>query len=120
MRPTNHGEGRFKAILSILFLAAVVYSAIKVIPVYVDNYELTDYVQTQNPFWLTQRATADEVRDKILAKAQDLGLPVRAENVKVEATNAIVVVKLDYTVPINLLVYTLNKRFEFTTENRQL
>jgi hypothetical protein len=120
MRPTNHGEGRLKAVLSLAFLAAVVFCAIKVIPVYVNNYELTDYIQTQNPFWLTQRESSDAVRDHILTKAQDLGLPVQPEDVKVEATHAIVSVSVDYTVPINLLVYTLTKRFQISAENRQL
>lgn len=120
MRPTSSGGGRIKAMISVLFIAGVVFAGIKIIPVYVNNYELTDYIQQQNPFWLTQRASSDAVRDAILVKARDLNLPVRPEQVTVDASGARVTVSVDYTVPINLLVYTFNKRFQISAENRQL
>jgi hypothetical protein len=120
MRATNRGEGRLKAIIWILFLAAVVYSAVKIIPVYVNNYELSDYIQNQNPIWLTQRNSSDEIRNAILAKAQDLSLPVRAEQVSVDAPLGHVTVSVDYSVPINLLVYTWDLPFHISAENNRL
>jgi hypothetical protein len=120
MRRSDSGKITVKAIVSIVFLVAVVYSGIKIIPVYVDTYELDDYIRQQNPFWVTQRASADAIRGNILAKAQDLGLPVSAEQVKVETGGGRVAVNLDYTVPVDLKVYTLVLHFTPSAENRQL
>jgi hypothetical protein len=98
----------------------VVFSGIKVIPVYVNAYELDDYIRTQTPYWLTQRVSSDAVRNSILAKARDLNLPISAEQVKVEATGGRVTVSLDYTVPVNLIVYTLQLHFAPSAENKQI
>jgi hypothetical protein len=120
MRRSDSGEGRFKAFLSLAFLVAVIYCAFKIIPVYVDNYQLQDYIQNQTPFWLTQHATAEQVRNNILAKAQDLGLPLAAEQITVEATSVKLGVQIDYQVPVDLKVYTLQLHFTPSSENRSI
>jgi hypothetical protein len=120
MRRSDSGEGRFKALLILLFLVAVIYGSIKIIPVYINSYELDDYIRQQNPFWLTQRTPADAIRNNILAKAKDLDLPVTGDQVKVEAGGGRVTVNLDFTVPVDLKVYTLNLHFTPSADNRQL
>jgi hypothetical protein len=120
MRLTDSGAGRFKALLAIAFLLIVVFVGIKTIPVYVNSYELDDYIREQTPYWLTQRAHPEVIQKEILDKAQDLGLPVTADQVKVVAPGSIVTVELDYTVPVDLLVYTLQLRFTPSAQNKQL
>jgi hypothetical protein len=120
MRLSESGRITFKAILSLAFLGALIYVGIKAIPVYVNDYELNDYVQNQTPFWQTQHASADTVRKNVLAKAQDLGLPLAAEDVTVEATPNKVSVNLDYHVPVDLKVYTLQLHFTHSSENRSI
>jgi hypothetical protein len=117
MQRSDSGSGTVKAYLSIAFLVAVLYCGFKIIPVYVNSYELQDYIQQQNPFWVAQRTPADAIRAHILAKAKDL--PVDPENVKVEVGGG-VKVDVDYTVPVNLKVYTLNLHFTPSAQNRQL
>ena len=111
MRPSESGKITLKAILSLAFIAAVIYSAFKIIPVYVNNYQLQDYIQTQTPFWLTQHATEDTVRKNILAKAQDLDLPLAEEDVTIVDNPNKVSVSLDFHVPVDLKVYTLQLHF---------
>jgi hypothetical protein len=120
MRTAETGAGRIKTILSLAFLAFVIFVGIKVIPVYVSNYELADYIREQTPFWLTSRDSADSIQKHILDKAQDLGLPVTPDQVKVTAPGNFVNVAIDYTVPVNLVVYTLNLHFTPSAENKQL
>jgi hypothetical protein len=120
MRLSESGKTSFKTILSLAFLAALVYASVKIIPVYVNDYQLNDYVQNQTPFWQTQHATADAVQKNVLAKAQDLGLPLAAENVTVEVTANKVTVILDYHVPVDLKVYTLPLHFTHSSENRSI
>ena len=120
MRLSESGKITFKAILSLAFLAALIFASIKIIPVYVNNYQLQDYLQTQTPFWLTEHASADGIRNNILAKAQDLDLPMAAENVTVEANPNRVSVSIDYHVPVDLKVYTLRLHFTPSSENRSI
>ena len=94
--------------------------AFKTIPVYVNDYQLHDYIQNQTPFWLTQRASAEAIRKNILAKAQDLDLPVAADDVTVEANANKVTVSIDYHVPVDLKVYTLQLHFTHSSENRSI
>lgn len=120
MQITNSGAGRVKAILSIAFLIIVIFCGIKIIPVYVNSYELDDYIRQQTPFWLTQRARNDAIQKQILDKAQELGLPVTPDQVKVEATGTLVTVSLDYTVPVDLIVYTISLHFSPSAQNKQI
>jgi hypothetical protein len=120
MRPSESGKITFKAVLSLAFLAAVIFASFKFIPIYVNNYELKDYIQNQTPFWLTQRASADGIRKNILAKAQDLGLPIAEDDVTVEANQNRVSVSIDYHVPVDLKVYTLQLHFTDSSENRSI
>ena len=120
MQRSDSGRVTIKAIVTLLFLVAVVYAGFKIVPVYVDSFELQDFIRQQNPFWVTQRAPADGIRNAIVAKARELELPVSPEQVKVEVGGGRVAVAVDYTVPIDLIVYTLNLHFTPAAENRQL
>jgi hypothetical protein len=117
MRRNESGRITLKAILSLAFLAAVVYTAVKVIPVYINNYELQDYVETQTPFWLTQRASSEAIVKNIMAKSNDLGLPITADNITVEANLNRVDVNIDYHVPVDLKVCTLPLHFTVSKGN---
>jgi hypothetical protein len=88
--------------------------------VYINNYQLNDYLRSQTPFWLAQRSSSEMVQKAVLAKARELNLPISAEQVKVEATGAGVSVAIDYTVPIDLKVYTLQLHFTPGSESRTL
>jgi hypothetical protein len=120
MRLSESGKITFKAILSLAFVGAVIFTGIKTIPVYVDNYQLQDYLTTQTPFWVTQHTTAEAVRANVLAKAQDLDLPLAAEEVTVEANANKVSVSIDFHVPVDLKVYTLQLHFTDSSENRSI
>ena len=120
MRPTESGRITIKAVLSLAFIAAVIFAGVKIIPVYTDNYQLNDFIQNQTPFWLTQRIPAAVVRKDILAKALDLELPVANEDLSVEANQNRVVVKIDYHAPVDLKIYTLQLHFTDSSENRSL
>jgi hypothetical protein len=120
MRPSESGKITFKAVLSLAFLAAVIFASFKIIPIYVNNYELKDYILNQTPFWLTQRASAEGIRKNILAKAQDLGLPIAEDDVTVEANQNRVSVSIDYHAPVDLKVYTLQLHFTDSSENRSI
>jgi len=120
MRHSDSGNASIKTYLTLAFLACVVFAAFKILPVYVDSWEIEDYIRQQTPYWLTQRANGDVIRGRILEKARELNLPIDADQVQVDATSASVTVNLDYTVPVDLKVYTVKLHFTSAAQNKSL
>jgi hypothetical protein len=121
MRRAEEASGRFKTLLTLAVMAAIIFIAIKTIPAYVNNYQLQDHIR-QLAIQLAVRippATPDEVRDEVVAFAQDHGVPLTADNVKVTISRRISI-KLDYTVPVDLTVYTLRLHFTPSAESQAL
>jgi hypothetical protein len=64
--------------------------------------------------------TDEQIRENVFKVVQDLEIPAKREDIKVEASNRIVKIAMDYTVPIDLLSYHLDLHFTPSSENRSL
>jgi cell division protein FtsL len=121
MRRTGEASGRFKTLFFLALLAAVTFLAIKTLPAYVNNYQLQEHIR-QLSIQLTVRTkpvTPEEIRDEVVGFAQDHGIPLSADNVKVTISSRISI-NLDYKVPVDLVVYTLRLHFTPSAENQSL
>jgi hypothetical protein len=116
----ERGAGKIKAILVTAVLVFAVYAAVKIVPPYAAEYQLADKMQEQARFAVVNHYTDEQIRDNIFKVVQDLEIPVKREAIKVEASQQIVKVSVDYTVPIDLLVYHLDLHFTPSSENRSL
>ncbi|MFQ5877353.1 MAG: hypothetical protein ACE5JH_06660 [Acidobacteriota bacterium] len=101
----ERGEGRFGAFVGLMVLALTVYLGFKVVPVMVRAYEFRDYLEEQARF-AALRGKEEEVRKRILRKAEDLDLPVRGRDVRLHRGNGRYDIKVRYTVPIETPLYT--------------
>ncbi len=119
-RRGQRGEGRAKAIIFTAIFLMAVYAAFKLVPPYVSEYELTDKMQEQARFAVVNRYTAEQIRDNIFKVVEDLDIPAKREDIKVTATPEVVKISLDYTVPVNLLLYSTELHFSPTSENKAL
>jgi hypothetical protein len=119
-RRSEGGAGRLKAIVFLAVLVFAIYSAVKIVPAYVSNYELSDKMQEQARFAVVNRYTEDQIRDKILKVVQELDIPVNRESIKVVSTNSIVKISMEYTVPVDLLFYRTELHFSPSSENKSL
>jgi len=117
MRPSDSGVGSLKVIFVLLVLGAVAYVAIKTIPVYVNSYEVQDYIRQLAIKASVERVHAEAVQDQVVAHAVEKDLPVTRDNVKVTITGTKVRIDLDYTVPVDLKVYTLSLHFTPSSED---
>jgi len=116
----QRGEGKLKAIIYTAILVAAVFSAVKIIPAYVNEYQLSDKIQETARFAVVNRYTEEQVRDEVYKTVQDLSIPVKREDIKVSVSRAIVTISLDYSVPVDLLVYQLTLHFTPSAENKSL
>ena len=119
-RRSERGGGRFKAIAYTAVLVFAIYAAFKVLPAYINNYQLADKMQETARYAVVNRYDEEKVRDVIFKEIQDLEIPVKREEIKVVANPSIVKISLDYTVPVDLLFYHLDLHFTPTGVNKSL
>jgi len=117
MRRLDSGRGRARTILTLAVALAVVYVAIKTVPICVQNYQLQDYLRQLVVRASVERTPPEAIRSEVVTFAQDLGLPVDRQNVKVTVTTK-VSLSVDYTVPVDLKIYTWVLHFTPSAENR--
>jgi uncharacterized protein (UPF0333 family) len=120
MSRSNSGRGRLRLLIDLAILAAIVFIAIQTVPVYVQNYQLTDHIRQLAIQATAEHATAESVRSNVLAYARELSIPIRRENVKVGTGNNKVTIRINYSVPVDLKAFTWVLHFAPTAENQAL
>jgi hypothetical protein len=118
--PSQCGGGTIKAIIWTAILIYGAFVAYKILPAYVAEYQLADKMQEQARYANVNRYSEDQVRDNIYKVVQDLDIPVKREEIKVVANQALVKIEIEYTIPVDLLVYHLNLHFTPSSENKSL
>ena len=117
-RRAEQGEGRLKALLYLAFLIIAVFVAFKTVPTYVANYQLKDKMTEQARFAIVNRYSEDQIKDNIFRTIQDLDIPATRDDVKVTNTNHGIAITVDYSVPVDFLVYKTDLNFDTSSEGR--
>ena len=92
--------GRIKALLGLLIGAALVYALWTAIPIYLAKFQFEDDLASIAKF--SADHSEDQIRDEVMKKAQDGGIPLQAENVHVMKDSGRVVINTSYTVIVKL------------------
>lgn len=116
----ERGGARLKAILWTLALLYGAFVAYKIIPPYFSNYQLADKMQEMARFAVVNRQSSEQIREAIFKEAQQRDISVRREAIKVDVTQDLVRISVDYTVPVDLKLYQLNLHFAPSSENRSV
>jgi hypothetical protein len=119
-RRSERGEGKFKAVVITAIILLIIYCAVKIVPAYVSDYQLSDKMQEQARYAVVNRYNEDQIRDNIYKVTQDLDLPVKREEIKVLSTNSVVKISVEYTVPVDLPFYHLDLHFAPSSENKSI
>ena len=119
-RRSQRGAGKLKVIAFAAIAILALYAAFKLVPPYVSEYQLQDKMQEQARFGIVNRYTDEQVRENVFKVVQDLDIPVKREDIKVTVTQATVKISLEYTVPVDLLVYSTELHFSPSSENKAL
>ncbi len=116
----QRGSGKFKAIAYTALVVFGIFCAVRLLPPYIAEYQLSDKMQDQARFGVANRYTEEQIRDVIFKEAMDLDVPIKKDQIKVLANPSVVRISLDYTVPIDLLVYKMELHFTPSSENKSL
>jgi hypothetical protein len=116
----ERGEGKAKTILFLLFFASMIFIGFKTIPAYVAEYQLADKMQETARFSVVTRQNEEQIREAIFKVIQDLDIPAKKEDIKVTSTNQLVTINVDYTVPVDLVVYQTEMHFSPSSANKSV
>jgi hypothetical protein len=116
----QRGEGKLKAIIVTAILVIGVIAAWKVVPPYSAEYQLADKIQEIARFAVVNRQTEEQIRETVFKTIQDLEIPAKREDIKVTAGTSKVTILVDYTVPVDILMYHVDLHFTPSSENKSL
>ena len=121
-RNRERGGSNAKTLLAVLFVAALVFAGVKIVPVYVINYQFQDSMQTEARFALSgyPRKSEDDVREDLWKEAQKQDIPIKKEDIKVSIQQSLVSITLDYSVPIDLKVTVWAPEFHLHADNHTI
>ena len=119
-RDGERGAGRLKAIIWLAIIIAMIYVGVKVIPILVNEYELTDGMQTIAQFATVNRQTPLQIQEAVLKEAQKDDVPLDLKDVKAQSVNGNVKIEADYSVTVDLAVYQWTLNFHPATSNNAL
>jgi hypothetical protein len=102
---------RLRIAAAVLILIGLAIMGARLLPIYLDNMRLQSYVEriTQNADNLTR--PDDALRVAVLDKAAFLGLPVKAENVRIKRSEETVRIDVRYIVRVDFPMYTVDLHF---------
>lgn len=120
----ERGGTRLKALVIIVVFAALLYAGIKIVPVYVNNYDLQDAMQQEARFVFNPNTgrpkSMDEIRSELVKKAGELGLPLDSDSIKVTQDGSKITIWADYNVQVDLIVYQLSLHFHPQADNTSI
>ena len=101
------GESKIGCIFWLVVLGYVAFVSWQMVPVKMKSVDLDQFiVRTAERASLEQRNTEKTLRTAIMKEADELNLPLKADDLSVKRTGARITVEASYTVPINLVVKT--------------
>jgi len=119
-RKNQRGAGKFKAILVTAILIFLVYAAVKMVPPYVSEYQLSDKMQETARYASVTRSNPEQIKETVFKEMQDLDIPATKDDLVVKAEAGKVSISLDYKVPIDLIVYKFDLHFTPSSANKDI
>jgi hypothetical protein len=117
---SERGEGKPKAIIYTAILLLAIYSAVKIVPAYVADFQLTDKMQEQARFAVVNRYSEEQIRENIYKVVKELEIPAKRDDIRIFADNSLVKISLNYTVPVDLFFYHMELHFTPSSENKSV
>jgi hypothetical protein len=102
---------RLRQAAGVAVLAVLVFLGVRLIPIYLRNQELQQFVDEATHRAEAPTSSDDVLRSWVLSKAADLELPVVADNVHIQHAADRVRIEVRYAVRVNLPLYTVDLHF---------
>lgn len=116
----ERGGSKLNLMFALAIMGAMIVAGWKMIPPYFANYQFQDAIESESRFALSAypKKSPDDILDDVSKKAQELGIQVNRQDIKLNVDRGVVDISLDYTVPVDLFVYQINLHFHPHADNR--
>jgi hypothetical protein len=101
-------------------MVAFIYTCIRVVPHYINEYQFRDTMQTTARFASVNRQSPDDIRQALMREAERAELPLRPQDIKVSNRGGRVDIEATYSVTVDLHVYQWTLNFHPTASNSAL
>jgi Domain of unknown function (DUF4845) len=118
----ERGGSKLSLLITLVILGSMGFAGFKIVPTYVNNYQMQDSIESESRFALTgyPKKSADDVRSDVLKKAQELGVPLKADDIVVNMSNTNVEITATYSVTFDLAVYQWTRDFQLHADNHTI
>ncbi len=111
----------FSVLFALLFLAALIFLAVRLSPPYLSNYRLQDAVENlAGRATYSQQMSESEIHREVIARARAFGIQLENRQVAVRKTRGSVDIAVQYEVQVDLGVRQVVLRFEPSAGNRNI
>jgi hypothetical protein len=117
---SQRGGSGVKLFLLLALLGSMIFAGVKILPIYVNNYQMQDAIESEARFAIGNRLGAKDIRDNVWKKVKEIGIPADQDNLKITANPGAILISLDYSVPVDLLVYKFTLDFHDHADNRSI
>lgn len=111
----QRGEGQAGCVVGIILLLIGIFIAYKLIPVKLNAAELRQTVHDEAK--MAGSRSDGRIMTGILRKAEELRLPVTADNVKINRANNQISIDVTYVVPVEFPGYVYKWTFHHSADN---
>jgi hypothetical protein len=102
---------RLRIAAAVLILIILAIMGARLLPLYLDNMRLQSYVERITQDAENRTRPDDMLRVAVLEKAALLGLPVKAENVRIKRSEDNMRIDVRYVVRVDFPMYTVDLHF---------
>ena len=116
----SSGKGSLGCLVTLLVLGALGYLGYKFVPHYVNHFQLKDALNEIAVYRAAGTGVGSEkktIQEEVLAKAKELGIVLKREDIKVRREEEKVFITVKYSVPVDLPNQAYELNFEFTGHN---
>jgi hypothetical protein len=101
-----------RALFWICVLGGGIYVGWQVFPAYINNYRLQESIDdSARSAAVKQQLTEEDIRRTLYNEAQELEIPLKPEDIKIERVGGDVVISADYTVRIDVPMRPFDLQF---------
>ncbi len=119
-RIKQRGGSKINLVLTLLLLGAMIFVGVMIAPPYFNNYQLQDAMKTEARFAGYNRKTDEEIREDVWKKVQELGIPVKRDDIHVVNENNTIQITVNYSIPVDMKFTQFTMDFHAHGDNHSL
>ncbi|MGD0544714.1 MAG: DUF4845 domain-containing protein [Candidatus Acidiferrales bacterium] len=119
-RDKHRGGAKINLVLTLLILCGMIFVGVMIAPPYFNNYQLQDAMKTEARFAGYNRKSDEEIREDMWKKVQELGIPVKKEDIHIVNENNTVQITVNYSIPVDMKFTQFTMDFHAHGDNHSL